>query len=624
MSETCSATETNSATELESNSALFAGASLTALITWAWIWPEVMVGAHWHDTSEFISTGRTLSVSHPPGHPLTVLSIHLTQMLPWFDASERAHLASSLWGALGAGALYIASFFLLTSPMSLWMRRVFSGGAALSAVTLPMVWLQVIRAEVYAAQWALNSIVWASLIFATSVKDQRSFLIAGLGLGLLTANHTLLAAAFTVSLLPRLFTLGISIKGWSLSLATSFLGLCTYLFLWRRGTQGGIVGWGWIDSPAAFWEVVSAQVWQQQVNQRMPDVNWGENILRMTAFIWSQVGLSVGLVLIFFSALGALRWARTLRSATIPHVSWGPTFVLSICLICLTKVSYPFSEQNPDFSGYIAAASPALILLLITATRALHHSIPMISISFTLLGALAQSSESRPAESRSAEAWCRALTAEVPEGGTLWSTFYATHFICASLWATEGWRADINLIFRGQRRQEWALKRSRSHPRPQPLTDLSNDEVFTRQGAQARFEVERNADSLVHLWPQLTLPGASGGMLTSTFKAHLDSSPVSLQSLNIVAERELKLGDARFVRAHSQLQRPLLIDEDGAYAWALYHEMSSWWISERSKYIGFNHFDISAQQAHVQMRDRWIYLISEARWNEIDFSSAHP
>lgn len=619
-------------------------ACLIALLGWCWVYPEVLIGLHWHDTSEFISAGRTLAVAHPPGHPLTLLSIHISQLFPWFDAAERGHLASSLWGALGIGASYLGFLKLTPSLIPQKIARMSALVGALTAIGLPMVWLQVTRAEVYAPQWALTTVVWSALFHAHRTHDQRAYLIAALSLGLLSANHTLLTAALGIALLPHLFTLQLPRRVWGWSLACFAGGASLYVYLWLRGQAGGISGWGWIDSWGSLWETISAKVWQIQVNQRASEVSFLDNIIRLVAYGMSQVGALISLALLVSLSLGLVTWARTaplsswISSAPArpikvgDHIerSWGPTLALATLLIALTKLTYPFSEANPDFSGYMAAAAPGALYLLYLSALSLGRWGGVIILSLALTGVISQHPNSRPPQSRGAAQWGRAITSEVPLNGSLWTSFYATHFVSVGLLITEGWRPDLHLIFRGHRRLPWALKRLQSHSRPLTLTTIHETESLILSGA--RFEVERPIDMTPQLWPRLSLPGSSSSLFTTYLSPQLaqrswDISVLEEQRLKIY--KQLLLSDARLTHhKESSVRRSdaphyLIIDEDSAYSWALHHEMSARWINalehdgDRRSLEKIRHF-------HLSLRDMWIKIIAEEKWDSVDFLLTPP
>ena len=646
------------------------GATLTALIAWLWIYPSVLVGLHWHDTSEFIASGRALSLAHPPGHPLTVMGIHISQLFPWSDAAERAHLMSSFWGAFGVALSYLGFQQLLierSRSRSFWGTRVSCAVGALAMLSLPLVRLQAIRAEVYAPQWALTIGVWVALFFAARTQDLRGLVIAALGLGLLAANHTLLTVALIVALLPRLITWRLSLRVWLISSLSLISGASLYIYVWLRGRHGGVSGWGWIDSFDAWWHHVSAKVWQVQVSQRVQELNWSDNVFGMISFALGQVGMVAGLLCVLVLTLGGVRWirqsletwaeSRSAQSFAPEYVDhdirhdqeyedrvltrkltahWGSPLILgTLCIIC-TKLTYPFSVQNPDFSGYLAAGAPSLLFLLAWVGQNLGRHGALFVLSAVLLGSMSQHQDQRPPASRGAEAWGRQMTSEVSSGGTLWSSFYSSHFITSALWVTEGWRSDVRFVFRGHRAQEWALRRSKMGSELYPLSDLKSPQALSVHGA--RLEVERPLDLEPSLWPRLTLPGSTYGILTSevitSVSSHLSRRELWVSSGELVRQlqRHLELSDARhhatrFLPHDSTPPLSYLSDEDSAYAWALHHEMNMRWLTMRilrSTEVQDQERLTSARDAHQELREWWIRHIALDRWDQLHFSASRP
>ena len=82
----------------------------------------------------------------------------------------------------------------------------------------------------------------------------------------------------------------------------------------------------------------------------------------------------------------------------------------------------------------------------------------------------------------------------VPVGGTLWTSFYASHFITVALQNIEGWRSDMSLVFRGHRRLDWSLPRLNSTLNLD-LTSLRLSQDLQQPGS--RFEVDRPLDSII-------------------------------------------------------------------------------------------------------------------------------
>ena len=600
------------------------------LLAWWRLFPHVLSGLHWHDTSEFIAAGRTLAIAHPPGHPLTLIAIHLSQLLPFFDAAERAHLASSFWGALGVFFAYFGFLALSPDTFTATWRRSLAVLGALSTAALPLVQLQLIRAEVYAPQWALTVLVWSSLFYAHRQGDLRAFLVAALSLGLLSANHTLLTVALGLALLPRLLTFGLTVRVWTLSLSSYLFGLSLYLYVWLRGTTGGVSGWGWVSDLPSLWETISAKVWQTQVQLRSSEVMLGDNVIRFTAFCMNQVGVLVSLALFCSLTLGLLNWAksspitkslsrsRTMknnRESKTDHI-WGPTLALATFCIILTKITYPFSEANPDFSGYMAAAAPSALFLIYRSTMSINHWWSGIILTLIIASGIAHHPDSRPPQSRGAARWGRSITSEIPTGGTLWTSFYATHFVAVGLLITEGWRADLNLVFRGHRKLPWALTRIQSHQRPVSVQAIDSNPSLRLRGS--RFELERTIDSTPEFWPQMSWPGTENGFFTLRL---LDQAqPPRLVDLKRFTQNELKLADARL---SINDESSLVIDEDSAYSWALHHEMITRWIPLRttSNSLGFSQ---ALLEAHLHQRDAWLKIIAEEKWHSLDLSHSPP
>lgn len=595
-------------------------AMIVASLAWFWLYPQVLIGLHWHDTSEFIAASRTLAVAHPPGHPLTLVVMHIAELIPFFDCAERAHLASSFWGALGAAATYLGlkaffeqQFAQQKQPSSL-IIKFWSFLLSLIGVALPLVTLQLIRAEVYAPQWALTAVVWSGLFYAERYSDQRAYLLSALCLGLLSANHTLLTLALGLSLLPKLCLLGLSARTWFLSALSFTLGLSLYLYLYLRGTSGGMSGWGWITDIQSLWDTISAKVWQIQVEQRTHELDWTDNIIRFFLFSMKQMGIWVSLPLLLFMCLNFVSALKGIvrsffTKANSLKNSWGLTLCFATLAIAFTKLSYPFSEGNPDFSGYVSAAVPSVLALialsLIHSFEALkRHNSKLISLMIScflllILGStLAQKSKSRSPYSRGAELWGQTLMNEVPLGGHLWTSFYASHFITVALQTTQGWRADLNLTFRGHRHLAWSLKRLQTETKPFQVTSLHS--LKDLQGFQSRFEVERPLDSIVQFWPLLSWPSQQYGFLTSGWltepKLHLNQDAFysawsgestwlgqttwSFQEQLKYNQNLIQLADARQVR---QIQSLGLVDEDSAYAWALHYEMTARWLNAYQK-----------------------------------------
>ena len=589
-------------------------------LAWVGALSTCFLGIHWQDTGEFIGASRSLSLAHPPGHPLTLLSAHIIQLIPWFDVSVRGNLASAFWNALGALALYQSSWTLLhrESPFE---RRLLSMLTAGLYVALPLVWLQGVRAEVYAPQATLTTGLWMGFILQEYTRDQRWWLFSALCLGLLGANHTLLAVAITPCVVGWLLWKRVSLYVWTWGGALACCGLSLYLYLPLRGRAGGVLGWGWVDGFAPLWETLSAKVWQTQVSQRVTEVNWGENLSRFGAFCINQVGILSGLIALSVSILALLKWMR--RSSYEADLDqedvrtqralrrWALFFMIGAISVAITKLTYPFSEINPDFSGYLASGASAACLYLLLTSLHLGARGAIICLSLCGVGALSQERIQGRLESRGAEEWGRALSEETPPHGALWTSYYGTHFILTGLLASEGLRPDIALIFRGHRQLSWAQKRValRAPLWAQQMGDLGFDHP------KARFEVEGALDA----HPQLTHRVRQIGFSFAVAPwFSVDLSPDELaERLDLiqVASYAGRLSDSSSLRA---------TDLDTAYSWALYHELSLMrlkMVQRPSDQATSSVVPLSPllnhphlYKAHFDWKKEWIHRITERQW----------
>ena len=596
------------------------GLCLSASLAWLSLLLGSWPGAHGYDTGEWIAAPRVLALAHPPGHPLTLLSSHLAQLAPWFDAAARANLASGLWLSLGVGALYHALWRLLTASQSsqhtphLTIRLSASLGA-LSLIALPLVWLQGVRAEVYASQCALVALSWAAWAELVTRRDQRALLWGGLSLGLQASNHTLLALAHATPVLlwsvwawlaPQKSQASpstplISARALLGSMFTALCGVSLYAYLALRGRAGGVIGWGWVSDWASFWETLSAKVWQRSVVERSAEVDMGENVARFSLFCLEQLGPLSALLALALLLGAAIRW---------PRAHFKGAVALSACCalsVSLTKLTYPFSPINPDFSGYLAAAAPSLCLLLTLAAYELTRRAAPLVLLLLCLGAASQPRLHGGTESRWGEVWARALGEELPTDGALWSSHYATHFSALSLRATEGWRPDIKLIFRGHRLTAWLPRRVGELPSPySPL---------------ARFEVEGASDQL----PVLRREARATGLLWSRSSRQAQPEQplmTPLDRLTALEERWREvalrgLGDLTPAQLHERSagaltpSQRLTLGLDARYGWALYHEAHLQWLSVGEAHLlGVEHTNDEAlralERAHLKARDAWL------------------
>src|SRR5215469_14337524 len=80
----------------------FAVAVVAGSVFWATAARDIVVG----DTGDFLTTGATLGVAHPPGYPLLVLLAHGFSWLPVGPPAFRMNLLAVISGAITVGLVF--------------------------------------------------------------------------------------------------------------------------------------------------------------------------------------------------------------------------------------------------------------------------------------------------------------------------------------------------------------------------------------------------------------------------------------------------------------------------------------------------------------------------------------
>ena len=321
-------------------------------------------------------------------------------------------------------------------------------------------------------QAMLGAVVLALLCTAHQSEDLRLFPLIGLTLGLMGANHTLLAVAWLPPITLWLLLRRPPLRAFIAIGCGGLLGLSLYLFLLFRGAPTSPFGWGEVQNVEQFWDFISAKIWRDSVTTRMEELSWAENGIRFLRWSFDRFGPWASALILTLSLTTPLAYLRRWRGGERAQLRNETSLVLLCIGLCLctlaTKFSYPFNAENPDFEGYLCAAlAPAGVLLWI-ALSALRLELRGRSVSWPLgswlglplfLAALPHYDPGHRQGTRSAAAVARELLLEVPPGGALSPAHYANYFAALSLQALEGLRPDIAIPFQGFRGQAWAARR---------------------------------------------------------------------------------------------------------------------------------------------------------------------
>lgn len=188
------------------------------------------------DTFEFQTVVPLLRVAHPTGYPLYILLTKVFTLLPIGTVAWRVNLASAVYAAAAAAALYgLVHDLVLRSGLALerpWLPALL---AALAFACSATFWSQAVIAEVYTLHNVfVAAVLWLLLSFpkiGVARRWQAIFLLLGLG----CANHlttVLLVPAVGLALLwerPRL-----RVCEWMVAGLGLLLGLSVYSFVLLR------------------------------------------------------------------------------------------------------------------------------------------------------------------------------------------------------------------------------------------------------------------------------------------------------------------------------------------------------------------------------------------------------
>lgn len=482
------------------------GAPLVFALAGVLLAADALPGLHWHDTAEFAGVARVLGVSHSPGHPLTILWLHATELLlPVGDAAFRANLGSGL-----ALALALAAFYRLLRQSAATLPALVSMLVALVPLAAPPVWLQGVRAEVYAPQAVLTVLIlWLALRLIPAKQppdfkskaptDTRNLVGLGLCFGLAGANHSLLALWLMPVALLAMFWARVGPRAWLAGALAGLLGLVAYALPALRALAGDIVGWGRPDSPTGLFDLVLAREWHWFLD---PEARLGALDYTAAAVVYGiealgpAVALGAGLAL----GLGVLPAWRRHRGALALGLLWP-------VVTFMTQHPFRFDPGNPDVGGYFVGAALAFVFLGHLGLSALLGELPAVARPFArpafallpaaaLVFGLADRDPGHRRGARSAEAYGRTAVNGVPPEGALVTSDYTSHFVALGLRALEGLRPDVAPIFRGQMHTTWFHDRlALRHPRwAERLADLPADPIWTSH--QVRYEPGVNLDRL--------------------------------------------------------------------------------------------------------------------------------
>jgi hypothetical protein len=551
-------------------------------------------GIHWHDVGEWISSPWVLAPAHPPSHPIAISWIHAIEHGVFLgDIAWRGNLSSAL--AMSVAFLFSIKTLALWLPQHPWLRILLS----VWIYVLPLCWLQAIRAEVYAIQQMLSAMILWSLSHYQLKKDQRFLLLSAFFIGLIGTNHTLLSLCLGIPVLCWLcLTQRLGVKKYLLSLPVIALGLFPYMLVWARGKKGGIWGWPWIENLSDFWDNLMAKIWSKQVEKQNMNLDIQENINALIKAMIDELGLISFFSLLLIFALSSTKWVfqKYAQERQMPQ-SFALLLVGNIILVLSTNFLYAYNPINPDLSGYFCASLPAFLLLIAMSLLLLKPMIKAILLALILLGYQGYDLHHRQ-ECRTAEVWHKMYSETLPSRSILMNSFYSNYFNLIALQLIEGWRTDLNYLFRGQRWDNAYWRRQDTDLRE--LQDTQRWLVFKRP---IFFETESVVDQEYQYWPKLYATGLSF-LLQSPMVDHHHFTFLSIDEL------QLKLQHARLLFSK---ENAMTLDLDSTYHFTFFEMEQRRYLSEILPYLPLTQRHLIHQQIIFfdQEAQKWLKNIDE-------------
>ena len=341
------------------------------------------------DSAMLQMQAAVLGITHPTGYPTYLMLAHLFTYLPVGDVAYRVNLASAVFAALAALAVYAVGYLVT--------RRVFP--AAAGALTFGLgttLWSQAVIAEVYTLNALLISLTLLALLRWKAVRRDRYLLLAAFGGGLCVTNHMTSALILPAGLLfvglvqwRKLVEWRLVLKGFGAFL----LGITPYLYLPIRASMDTPFEGNNPDTFDRFWYVVSGG------NLTGTFFAFGPaEVPGRLAFYWEHLMQNFNLFLLMVSLTGAailvsrdraiaaltgflfFGWLVHALENNIPDVQlyFIPTYLI-LCLWMATGLNGVF-EAAEDVAGRLSGRWKAIIPGLLSGAVLL---LPLVGVQNT-------------------------------------------------------------------------------------------------------------------------------------------------------------------------------------------------------------------------------------------------
>lgn len=424
---------------------------LSAVVVYGWTASPAM---GWLDSPEIVAAAASLGVPHSPGHPLPVLLGTLGTLVPVGDIAFRVNLMSALAAGGAALAIFAAARRLaaLVAPELVpRTRTLLCAAAALVAAFCGSLWLQGVRAEVYALE-ALLVFALLAVLLAYVAGQRGSLYIAGLLAGLALATHHFIALTVVVPGAITVLAMRARPGGRMAAMVCllGIVGLAVLVQLPIRAARYPVVDWGaprtaermvWTVSAKAFHKAVG----REQVSSR------GQDTAEIVAALADQLTwpMLIAALLGLYLGLRSRRWrpAALLLAGVAACAAGG-------------RVLIGFDAAVPDDHGYLMPAVGAVLLLAVAALAALlqalatrgMRAVPAVVIAGLFVLAAAQLARFGPQTSLYGAYASSDLSDweldRLPPRSLLLASYFQTSFRLMTRRAVEGARPDVAMLDR--------------------------------------------------------------------------------------------------------------------------------------------------------------------------------
>ncbi|NQS96838.1 MAG: DUF2723 domain-containing protein [candidate division Zixibacteria bacterium] len=422
--------------------AVFGGLTLALYLN------TVCPAVHFWDTAEIISAAWSLGIPHPPGFPLYTLLGRVVIAAGILSPAISMNILSAF---SGAGAVVLTLFIFRELENG---RETIGGYLAAALFALGNnLWMQSVRAEVYAFNILLLGISLVSFFRFKKMKDFRLF-IAGLYFwGLSAVTHTASAAA---SFIPFLI-LGLGNGAWKIfnrkkilvCFVIIILAFSASLYLPIRSSLKPDINWGQPTTFDKFWSMITAREFAFTINFKGSDQFYARMVTN-----WKMLSAALPLLPLIFTIAGIVRWRK--KSFLILLFVFG----LSIAFM---REELPY----PDHLGYLLLSAFVLAVWTgsgfngLTSYLSRRKQIKLISkriegfISIVLIAImivpffLVQYPRHNLRESRWADKLGRDIIEPLPLSSIVMFNDISSYFICRYLQVVEGLRNDCDIVLPG-------------------------------------------------------------------------------------------------------------------------------------------------------------------------------